>query len=388
MEKSRTWFNWLAVATMIGFAVFCILITLAAAWVPHYRDLGWEPISTEPQAVQFSTDDAAITYEQVTTKRKQGQYETRTTRETKSVPTGRRGLGSVAREVQKTHAVLRRLFAVAAIEVEFGPMAISHDFRELAFLTRGPSRDVVHRSEAGVWRSLAKGTLPEWAQRLNATRTGTLAERLANPSLLVWVDAAVETTLHEGARGAIIADRLLGSAGDEALELVDVLLTVESPATLDDAARVAATTPDAALARRILDLAAQRAPRLLARPDGSHPPTTPLASKAAVAEALVRRDWGDRPSVIVDWMVTFVDLGGLDIVSPEMQKLVLAKLKPLVDGSFEDRLTRIVKERSGIGVAVAYVLLRKVVGEPIDPKELNAKLVEEARAWMAARRSK
>jgi hypothetical protein len=291
--------------------------------------------------------------------------------------------------MQKTQVVLRRLLAVAGIEVEFGqPMAVSHDFREVAFLTRGPSRDVVHRTEAGAWRSLTKGSLPEWAQRLNASRTGTLAERLANPSLLIWVDAAVETTLHEGVRGSVIADRLLGSAGDEALELLDVLLTVESPATLDEAARVATTTTDAALAKRVLDLAAQRAPRLLARPDGSAPPMAPLAAKAAVAEALVRRDWGDRPSVVVDWILTFVDLGGLDGVSPEMQKLVLTKLKPIVDASFEDRLVRIVKERTGIGVAVAYVLLRKLAGEPIEPKELNAKLVEEARAWLAGRRSK
>jgi hypothetical protein len=387
MEKNRGWFNVLAIVTLACFAVFCSVVTWASAAAPKYRKSaleGYEVESTRFSRVRFRPDDSRVDYAVIRYYRR-SEIDKTQTEETASTPTGHLSLGPAARDFVKSEAAMRRLLSLAGFDIEFGePIAISHDHRELAVIAREPHRAVVLRAESGRYRSLAGTPLPDWAERLNTTRTGTTAERLANPVLAIWADAAIESIMNKGVHPAVAADRLLAGVdtpGQIAM-LADLLLAIELPETLDEVARVA--TGNGTLAKRLLDGATQRTPRYLARPDGMVVPAP--QARAAVVEALVKRDWGDKPSApLVDWTLGFLEVGGLETVSRDLQKAILVRLKLGADSSHEARLAAILTSRSGPDGAVAYLLLRGLAGQPLaaDP---DSNLVEEGRAWLAARR--
>ncbi len=385
--KDRRWFNILAIATLIGFVIFCGIVTWAAAAAPRFRKSPLDGYRLESQSYtqpRFEENDTRVGFVMMKTYRR-SEIDRKTIDERISTPTGRTGAGPVARSVMASAAAIKQLMNVGAFDVAYGEnCAISTDHRELAFVTRAPRIGVVLRAESGEYRSLAGTPLPDWAEQLNTTRSGTAAERLSNPALPIWVDAAMESFLKEGPRPTIVADRLLrgGDGAVQTAQLVALLLSLDGSVTLDEVVRVAVGEP--ALASRLLEGATQQAGRYVQRRDGTLVPAA--ASRAAVLEALVRRDWGDKPSLaIIDWAIGFLEVGGLETVSIDVRKAVLVRLKSVVGSSQQLRLEKVLTERTGADAAAAYLLLRRIVGEPLEG-DPDPQLVEEGRAWLAARR--
>ncbi|MBI2933685.1 MAG: hypothetical protein HYY16_18735 [Planctomycetes bacterium] len=376
----RTVFNTLAIVTLVGFVIFSVGITVCTAYIPSLRRRAEERRlsryvrkSVQYRDLRFGADDATLSYERVEQlEEPDGQgRDSRTLRE--SAPTGRLTRESAKRDLRLTSDVLRQLLRhYGLVEDPLLQVAVSNDYREIAFVNRG----VVRRDAAGRFHVESGEPLPEVLARLQDVR-GTLEN--ADPQ--AWADAAIDSVLTDGVRPGIFADRLIRvhrERPEETEALIGVLLKIDTAEATEEIARAALAVRDATLQRRLIE-GAQSRPRRQAfdpqRPEGDR------ASRRALLSAAAAREWGDGPTdFVVGWALSALEDGTFADLDGDARRGLLDRLAKYLTPSYAGRLARAVESRSALEAAAAYGLLRRLVGEVA---EQDSQDLEAARAWVA-----
>ncbi|MBI2899915.1 MAG: hypothetical protein HYY17_07005 [Planctomycetes bacterium] len=276
-------------------------------------------------------------------------------------------LPAAGRPVPSRVPVAARLLVFAGLMPERGLAAVSTE--EVAFASE---EGVLRRRPDGRWESASAGDLPAALARLNGMERerSSLESRLTHPDVLVWTDAALEAWTRDG-NGAIFADALLrGPRGAFRETLVRLLL---ESGDRDESARVVVESADGLLQIRLLD-------------ELSHPPgAEEMRGRAHALVLLARQKRGIRAGgpYLRDWLVGCLEDGSFDLVGPGERRPAFDRISHAADGSVRDRLCRVIRDREGASCAAAYLIVRRLDGEPLEAGP-DPSLAPEAKRWWAS----
>lgn len=250
--KKRRIFNIVAAVGIAVFVIYVVFITLTLLGGETKAKPLPSPsrvlVATQPENVSFSDDGAYVEFDMVSVYRlttEEYRIEGSTVREAERRRVATSRTVRKRNDPHRDHAKLfiQRLLSFAAIvRGDNVPVAISPDGLELAFIQPGEPSSVIYRNWEGRYQSLT-GRLTEALERVNASnrQLRRLEDKLALDSRLLWVDAAIESTLRLGPRAAVAADRLLRQAEPDDGEitfLVRLIADLDLPDRIPQAARV------------------------------------------------------------------------------------------------------------------------------------------------------
>ena len=259
-----------------------------------------------------------------------------------------------------------RLLAFCDLLPDRSRVAISPHAPELAFASPA---GILRRRTDGAWENASGGELPSALQTLNDAKRGAppVPDRLAHPDAVVWADAVVESLLRQGVRARVFGDAL-ERCGSEAGPLRDLWIRFLLDAgDLDEVARLA-VEGTGFLPLRLLDE--------LGRIEG----------KSGALLRVARRIRPGRGTGVYlrDWLAGSLEDGSFEDLPVDDRRVAYERMGRAIDASFRDRLARVVASGEGASCAAAYLILRRLEGEPLDAAP-DAGLAPEAKRWWVRR---
>lgn len=383
-DRKRRFFDGLAVVTLIGFAIFTLAITLGAVFLPRLKERDRRRAELGPTApsfrrtsftcfdLRFSPDDSEIRWRRAETwVGPDGPGGARRRETEASHPTGRRTEKPVPGHPRREE-ILRDLLALPGwIAPMSGYPSVSRDGREMAFLSaRAEGGDsVVHRDSLGTYRDVSGSRLPEDLARLAGRPRPLLAERLSSPDPREWVDAAVESVLQDGVRASVFVDRLLARPGSEDAERDLALrwtVRLAREGEIDEAARLVALA-DEATQREAIDRLTRGGVEVLSGDPEVSPGEAAPVDPARLLEALLKRDWGERPRTLLkSWLLRPLEEGWLLKLDPASRPALAHRLRRFADREWASRLAAVIEGPHPMEASAAARALQAVAGEAED----------------------
>ncbi len=368
--RGRTFFDALAVATLVGFGAFVAIIMLCAACIPQLRDRArgrhlsnYRFISAVYDQLEFAEDDTRLRFRRIERYARlagrESSHEPATEQEIldQSVTTGRCSVSVPAVDMMQFDNVVRALLRHYLLQdgIWFDPK-YSHDRREIALAAEG----VHHRRADDTWICVSGEKLPEAIEKAMGR-----PRSLESADASQWADAALGATLREGLRASVFADRLIRvhkTSPGEADALTDILLRMDGSHV--DVMRVVFAA-DSSLQRRLVEGVQNRSRKFEVTPQGTRRPIPDPATRRALLGAAAALDWGAQPTdYAAGWALSALEDGTYADLDQTVRKGVLDRLSRALRPSYAPRLARVVETRSAVEGVAAYFILRAVCGEP------------------------